>query len=109
MEKEKRENSGSEPEMQPAIDQLGYVPEKGVEDREMDSFGAAAKTDPAEIKLVRKLDLRIMVNRGTVCNIPVKLICASADSLLNVLPELRGSQRHRAGQVERSGGRSEHV
>ena len=36
---------------------LKEAPEKG------DYAGAAAKTDPAEIKLVHKLDYRIMVSR----------------------------------------------
>lgn len=29
---------------------------------ELDKFGAAAKVDPAEIALVRKIDLRMMVS-----------------------------------------------
>ncbi|KAF2187051.1 major facilitator superfamily protein [Zopfia rhizophila CBS 207.26] len=40
--------------------QIEVVPEKGAIESSRDYAGAAAKTDPIEIKLVRKLDWRIM-------------------------------------------------
>lgn len=46
------------------VDRISVIDEplKPQYDGELDKFGAAAKTDPAEIALVKKIDLHMMVS-----------------------------------------------
>jgi hypothetical protein len=80
-----------------------------------DYTGAEAKTDPAEIALVKKIDWRLMVRMhpptALYCNliveagkIPWSLANVyAADIMCHVLPQLRRPKRDCAGEVEQSG------
>lgn len=64
-----------------------------------DFTGAAAKTDPAEIKLVRKIDWRLMVStRHLLSN--GKSNHSSANVVYYVLPQLRRSKCHCSSAFE---------
>lgn len=57
-----------------------------------DYSGASKKTDPAEIALVRKLDIRIMVYTNLNTNFQ-SLMRRTANPMGDVLPQLPRSQR----------------
>jgi hypothetical protein len=72
-----------------------------------DWTGAAKKTDPEEIRLVRKLDYRIMVS----CRPCPRPNTSNADNdssialpLHHVFPQLCRQKRHRPGSPQRPGG-----
>lgn len=54
----------------------------------VDYSGATAKTDPEEIKLVKKLDLWVMVSQIVPKHINLKSNKSTADSLADVLAEV---------------------
>lgn len=59
-----------------------------------DYTGAEAKTDPAEIALVRKIDWRLMVCYGGTPNRSTYLIIFIADIVYHVFLELRRQKRN---------------
>lgn len=69
-----------------------------------DYAGAQAKTDPAEINLVRKLDWYMMVSLPTDVGFPLTLVAANV--VLDVLHELSGPQQPRTGPLEQYRGGS---
>lgn len=62
----------------------GDADEKPIQDETRDHTGAHRKTDPEEIRLVRKLDYRIMVSRRNLCYIPSTI----KEWLANVWPAI---------------------
>lgn len=65
-----------------------------------DYAGAAAKTDPVEIALVKKLDWRIMVSTVPLLSRQTLLIALKAHTLHHVLSQLCRPQRAGAGSAQ---------
>lgn len=66
MELQHQQDQVKKPSEKQSFEQVDYVPSK-LQNSQKDYTGAAAKTDPAEIALVRKLDMNILVRRVRKC------------------------------------------
>lgn len=65
-----------------------------------DYAGAEAKTDPAEIALVRKIDWRLMVCSANTESFNPKSNSCIANTMYNVLSQLCRQKRHRTSAPE---------
>jgi hypothetical protein len=79
--------------------------DKHVVAQNADYTGAEAKTDPAEIALVRKIDWRLMVCIHLLFCLAfeagkIRVNVRTADTMHHVLPQLRGPQCDCASETE---------